>query len=312
MRRSQLVLLALAVAAVSTAGPLIREADAPALAVAAWRNLLAAGALGVFVAARRRPEPLDAPTRRQVVLAGVLLAGHFATWVPSVQMTTVSSSVALVCTTPVWTALLARLRGELVTRREWIGIAVAIAGVLVLSGVDLSVSRRALAGDALALAGGILAAGYLVVGAGIRRTVSTTVYTFGCYGVAGVLLAAATGAAGDRLAGFDGRTWLVLLAMAAGPQLLGHSLFNRVLPEVGTTVVSVAILLEVLGASLLAWWWSGETPPVAAIPAAAFLLGGVTLVATANSGARTSAASPGSPATLATPPRRPPSRSGSA
>ena len=137
---------------------------------------------------------------------------------------------------------------------------------------------RALAGDALALAGGALAAGYVRVGAEVRRTVPNPVYTLGCYGVAGVLLGLACLGGGEDLAGFDARTWWVIVALTVGPQLLGHSVFNRVLPDVGPTVVSVAVLLEVVGAALLAWWWFGEVPPAAAIPATALILAGVGLV----------------------------------
>lgn len=280
MHRRDLGLLAVAVAAVSTSGPLIREADAPALAIASWRNLLATAVLLLVVAARHRRDAaaLGQRERRLTAIAGVLLAGHFATWVPSIGLTTVASSVALVCTQPVWSAALASRAGEPVGRRTWMGVGLALAGVVVLSGVDLAVSGRALAGDALALAGGALAAGYVRVGAEVRRTVPNPVYTLGCYGVAGVLLGLACLGVGDDLGGFDARTWWVIIALTVGPQLLGHSVFNRVLPDVGPTVVSVAVLLEVVGAALLAWWWFGEVPPAAAIPATALILAGVGLV----------------------------------
>jgi len=282
VRRADAAWLALGVVAVSTSAPLIREADAPALSIAAWRNLLAAGVLAVVVLGvgrhRRRLRALDRAERSTISLAGLLLAGHFATWVPSIERTTVASSVALVCTQPVWTALLARARGDAVGRRTWAGIAVALVGVLVLTGVDVRADADALVGDALALAGGVLAAGYVTAGAAARRTVPNAVYTLGCYGVAGVLVGALALGAGDDLGGYDARTWGLLVAVTVGPQLLGHSVFNRVLPDVGATVVSVAVLLEVVGAALLAWWWSGEVPPAAAVPAAALLLGGVGLV----------------------------------
>ena len=280
MHRRDLGLLAVAVVAVSTSGPLIREADAPAFAIASWRNLLAVAALAVVVLARHRRDAaaVDARDRRLTTLAGLLLAGHFATWVPSINLTTVASSVALVCTQPVWAAALASRAGEPVGRRTWIGVALALGGVVVLSGVDLAVSGRALFGDALALAGGALAAGYVHVGAVVRRTVANPVYSLGCYAVAGVLLGVACLGSGDDLVGFDARTWWVIIALTVGPQLLGHTVFNRILPDVGPTVVSVAILLEVVGAALLAWWWFGEVPPAAAIPATALILAGVGLV----------------------------------
>jgi drug/metabolite transporter (DMT)-like permease len=270
------------VAAVSTAAPLIREADAPALAIAAWRNLLAVPILlaMVLVAHRQAVAATDTRQRRLTVFAGLLLGAHFATWVPSLELTTVASSVALVCTQPVWSALFARWRGEEVRRRTWAGIGLALGGVVLLTGVDLSVSGEALAGDMLALAGGVLAAAYVTVGAEVRRDVPNPVYTLGCYGVAGILLGFLALGSGQAMTGFDSRTWLILVALMIGPQLLGHSVFNRVLPSVGPTVVSVSILLEVLGSTLLAWWLFDEVPEAAAIPAGVLLLAGLYVVAT--------------------------------
>ncbi|MGH9005487.1 MAG: DMT family transporter [Acidimicrobiia bacterium] len=270
----------LAVAAVSTAAPLIRGAEAPSLAVAFWRNALAVAVLVPVAATRRRAEvaALRPPQRRGALLAGVFLAAHFATWVPSLSFTTVASSVALVATQPVWAALMARARGERVPGQAWAGIALALAGAVALSGVDLSISPRALLGDALALAGGILAAAYVTLGAEVRQTVSTTVYTTICYATAASLLAAMCLTGGQPLSGYDAGTWATLVALTAGPQLLGHSLVNRVLRTTSATVVSVAILFEIVGSSLLAWAAFGETPPAGAYPAAVLIAAGVVLV----------------------------------
>lgn len=284
MRRSDLGLLGVGVVAVSTSAPLIRKAEAPALAIAAWRNLFAAAALLLLVAAvrshRRRAAGLDRRERWLIACSGLFLTGHFATWVPSIGLTTVASSVALVCTQPVWAALLSRRMGIAVGRRTWFGTAVALAGVVVLTGVDVSIDVDALLGDVLALAGGMFGAAYTVAGAEVRRTVSNAVYTLGCYGLAGLALGLLTLGSGDDLVGFDARTWWVLVALTVGPHLLGHSVFNHVLPAVGATVVSVTLLLEVAGAALLAWWWLGEIPPLAAVPAGLLLLAGVGLVVT--------------------------------
>jgi drug/metabolite transporter (DMT)-like permease len=277
-----LALIAVAVVAVSTAAPLIREASAPALAVAFWRNAMALAVVvpAALLSPRTRAETgaLTARRRTLAVSAGVLLAAHFATWVPSLSFTTVASSVALVATQPVWAALIAHLRGEEVPVQAWAGIGVAVSGAAVLTGVDLAISARALLGDALALAGGILAAGYVTVGAEVRRTTSTTLYTAICYSTAAVLLLAACLAGGQPVTGYDGRTWAVLAALAAGPQLLGHSLVNRVLRTTSPTVVSVAILFEIVGATVLAWVLFGETPPAGAYPGAVLIAAGVVLV----------------------------------
>jgi drug/metabolite transporter (DMT)-like permease len=273
--RGDLGLLGVAVLAVSTSGPLIRYAAAPALAVAMWRNVLALPVLAP--SALRAPRP-TAQELRLVALSGAFLAAHFATWIPSLSYTTVASSVALVATQPVWAALIARARGEHVHREVWIGIGVALVGVLVLSGVDLSISARALFGDLLALVGGALAAAYVSVGSHVRRSVGTAVYTTGSYGVASVLLLAACVVSGRQLVGYETGTWLAILALVVGPQLLGHTLVNTVLRSISATAVSVAILFEVVGATVLAALWFGETPPLAAVPAGLLIFSGVIVV----------------------------------
>ncbi|MGH9210515.1 MAG: DMT family transporter [Acidimicrobiales bacterium] len=290
-----LVLLALAVVAVSTSAPLIRGAEAPTLAIAFWRTILALPVTGGVLLLRgagragRPRQPglgdLDALARRRSVAAGLFLAAHFATWVPSLSFTSVASSVALVSSTPIWSALLARHRGQPVTARTWRGIAVALGGVVLLTGVDLTVTPRALFGDALALAGGILAAFYLEAGAEVRRETSTAVYTTVCYSVAAAALLAVCLVARQPLGGYDGETWLLLGAITLGPQLLGHTVVNRVLRTTSPTLVSVAILGEIVFAALLAWAFFDEVPPAAAIPAAVLLAVGVVTVVRAGGSA---------------------------
>lgn len=266
----------------SFSAPLIREAAAPALVIAMYRNVFASGVIVPVAFVRHRDEVRRLRTstqeRRLSVLAGAMLAGHFAAWVPSLSFTSVASAVALVSTQPIWAALIARARGDHVPRRAWLGIGIAFTGTIVLSGVDLSVSGRALFGDALAVLGGILAAAYVTLGSDARRTMSTTVYTSVCYSVAGVLLLVACLASGKDLLHYDAKTWWIFVAITIGPQLLGHSVVNRVLRTTSATVVSVAILFEVVGATLLAWWWFGETPPAGAYPAAVLIGAGVVLV----------------------------------
>jgi drug/metabolite transporter (DMT)-like permease len=198
--------------------------------------------------------------------------------VPSLRFTSVASATAIVCTQPVWVALIARATGHDVPRRAWLGIAISLVAVLVLTGVDVSLDRQALIGDVLALLGGVFAALYTVAGATVRRTVSTTSYTALCYSTAAVALLAACLVGGVQLGGFSSRTWVQLLALTLGAQLLGHSLFNLVLRSTSATVVSLVLLLEVPGAALIAAAALGQTPPLAAIPAALLLLLGLGIV----------------------------------
>jgi drug/metabolite transporter (DMT)-like permease len=273
-------LIVLGVSAVSTSGPLIKAAAAPAFAVSFWRNALASALLIPYTLLRHRAE-LTSLSKREVrlaLVAGGLLALHFATWIPSLSFTTVASSTALVATQPVWAALIARYQGDSIPGIGWAGIWLSVVGAGLLTGIDLHFDARALTGDVLALVGGWFAAAYVTVGAEVRRTVSTTVYTTLCYATCSLLLLALILVTGTTFYGFTGDQWLAIVGLTAGAQLLGHSVFNRVLKTTSATVVSIAILFEIVGATLLAALFLEETPRLAALPAALLIVAGVVLV----------------------------------
>jgi drug/metabolite transporter (DMT)-like permease len=277
--------LVVAVLATSSSAPLIAFAAAPGLALAFWRNAIGVGVIGSVAALRRRDElrSLVPSGSREVegrycVLAGLALSVHFATWVPSAQLTSVATSTALVATQPVWQGLIALGLGRRPRATTWIGIGIAVAGAVLATGADIGVSSRAVVGDVLAAAGGVAGAGYTALGERARATVSTTSYTTVCYGVCALALLVVCLAGGVRTTGFDAATWLAVLALAAGPQLLGHSMFNYALRRIPATVVSVVLLLEVPGAAILAWAWLGQAPRPAALPGLVLLVGGVAVV----------------------------------
>ncbi len=277
---ADLWLLGVAVLAISTSGPLIAACTAPALAIAFWRSALGSGATAGLVAWRHRAEvrALTGAQWRLMAWAGVLLGAHFATWVPSLRFTTVASSTALVATQPVWAALIARRRGVLIPRAAWVGIIVSLAGVLVLTGVDFALTPRALIGDALALAGAVLAALYVTVGEQVRASTSNPTYTAICYAGAAVSLLGLIAVLRVPLIGFSARDWALILAITLGAQLLGHSVVNRVLATTSATVVSLAILFEMPGSTLIAAGWLGQIPPWQIIPAVVLLFLGIALV----------------------------------
>jgi drug/metabolite transporter (DMT)-like permease len=163
-----------------------------------------------------------------------------------------------------------------------------MVGALLLTGADLTVSGDALIGDGLALLGGVFAACYMTAGSEVRRSVTTTTYTALCYSTTSVLLLVVCLVGRQSLSGYDGRDWLRLLALAAGAQMLGHSLFNVVLKRVSPTLVSLAILFEIPGAALIAALFvAGQHVPLLALPAAALLVSGLAIVI--SSGQRESA-----------------------
>ncbi|QSB14082.1 DMT family transporter [Natronosporangium hydrolyticum] len=275
--------LFVAVVGVSSSAPLIAYAAAPALAVAYWRNALAVAVLAPVATALPTPRRelrtlLTGPEGRVSIVAGVALAAHFGAWVPSVRMTTVAAATALVATQPVWQGLIARAQGRQLPRAMWWGISLAVAGAVATTGADLAGSLRAVAGDGLALLGAVAGAVYTAAGERVRATVSTLSYTTVCYSSCTVVLLAVCLAGGVPLTGYPATAWLAIGGLVLGAQLLGHSMFSYALRRVSAPTVSVLILLEVPGATLLGWWWLGQLPEPATWPGLTLLVIGVAVV----------------------------------
>lgn len=276
------LVLLVGIVAVSAGAIFVRLADAPALAVAAWRSGLAALILLPFTVRRALREWWAAgiPERRVALLSGACLALHFACWIASLSFTTVASSLVLVDTTPVWVALAAPwLLRERPSRLQVAGIAAAFSGALVLGAGDLRLEGDAILGDLLALAGAVTATGYILAGRRVRPRFSIGSYALLAYGTAAILLFGMAAATGTPLTGFPPPTWGWLLALALGPQILGHSSYNWALRWVSAPTVSVFLLGEPILGSLWAWLFLDEVPPAPTFAGGALILAGIWLAA---------------------------------
>lgn len=273
------LLAVVALLGVSASGPLMAATAAPALVIAFWRNAAATAVLAPF-AVRRRSDLAGLRWRdlRGTVFAGVMLAVHFAAWVGALKLTTVAAATALTCTQLVWVVAIDRLRGVRPGRRVVVGCTVASVGVLVVSGVDFTVSSRALLGDLLAIVGGLGAALYLVAGEGARRRLTTTHYTTLCYGVCALVLAVGCVVTGASFVGYDARVWLLLASVTVCAQLLGHSVLNHLLVVMSPTVISLLLLLEVPAAALLAAAFLGQAPPAGVYLGLGLVVAGLVVV----------------------------------
>jgi drug/metabolite transporter (DMT)-like permease len=269
--------LVVAVLAISWAGPLVRFTDAPALAVAAWRLTLSVLFIAAVLVVRRTPPPRLAPRDWLLAFtAGLFLAAHFWSWIASLDLTTISSSVVLVSTQPVFVAMLsAVVLGEAATRRQWAGIIIAVVGAGIIAWGDFGMGRDAVVGDLLALAGAVFVSIYYVIGRRLRLMVDLWWYIGIIYGIAAVvLLAAAFLMPSVRLTGYSGSDWLVFAALAAGPMMLGHTGVNYALRYVRAYVANLAVLGEPVGATIIAWL----LPAIAEVPGPQTLVGGLTIL----------------------------------
>ncbi|WP_162248829.1 DMT family transporter [Aeromicrobium sp. Root472D3] len=274
------LLVVVAILGVSASGPLMAGASAPALAIAFWRNALGTIAIAPVVAPRARRElaTLGRDLWRTTVFAGVMLAVHFATWVTALKMTSVAAATAMVSMQVVFVVVIDRFRGELTPRSVIGGISLAIVGVLVITGVDFSLSARALVGDLLALVGGLTAALYMIAGSRVRERLSTGSYTVACYGICAATLLVACVVAQVEMVDFSGRTWLAIVGVTICAQLLGHSVLNHLLAVMSPGLISLLLLLEVPGAAILAGIFLDQTPPVGVYAGLALILAGLVVV----------------------------------
>lgn len=281
--RAWLVIL-IGVLATSFAAIFIRFAHSegiPSLAIAAGRLTLAALALTPF-ALRQHIPALRALTRGELLLAaisGVLLAVHFASWIASLEYTSVLVSVVLVCTSPLWVALLERLAFQVRLHPPVLaGLVIAIAGGVLIGagGSDSAAPGRApVLGGLLALAGAVAMACYLVIGRKLRAKLPLLPYVWLVYGCAALALLAAVALTQTPLAGYSsqGYLWIVLLALV--PQLIGHSSLNYALRYLSATYVSIATQMEPIGSAIAAFLFFGEQPAALQIVGSAAILAGV-------------------------------------
>ena len=280
--------LAVGLLAVSTAAVLIRLVEgASSLAIAFWRITFAALLFSPvwFSSARRQALAALTPRARWHLLgAGVFLGAHFALWISSLQYTSLASSVLLVTTNPIWVGLLSPwLIGERPTRRTWIGILLAMVGAIIVGfEPDTGEYANPALGNALALAGGLAASGYLMLSRSVRPSLDFGAYSAATLTGAWVVLALAVAATNVPLVGYDASTWALFAAMALGPQLLGHGSLVWALRWVGADIVAVVLLGEPIGAALLAWYVLGEAPPDAAWMGGPLLLAGIGIVLSAG------------------------------
>lgn len=244
-----------AILCMSTASIMIRFCTAPAMVIALYRVGFTTGLAGV-IEGRSLPENIAAIEREDLLYilgAGFFLALHFAFWITSLSYTTVSSSVLFTNLQVVFVLILSVIfLKDKLNRPIIIGILVALVGCLFIAGGDLSSGR--ILGDMLALASGLFIAIYFLIGRKIRPRVNTFTYTFMVSGAAVVVLLAGTLAGGWSLTGYPAGDWLLFFLMALGPGIGGHAILNWALKYVQAPIVSVSILGESVGASILAFF----------------------------------------------------------
>lgn len=291
------LLLLIGILAVSTAAILIRLIllEASALVIAAYRLALSAliSGLLLLISHKSKRTQLNRKDIGLLVLSGVFLSAHFAAWITSLEFISVSSSVILVTTTPLWVALLSPVvLKEKVSSRFYWGMAVAIIGGICiaisspcrLSSVGLRCSgsvfergSQTLWGMALALFGAWMASGYMLIGRKMRLKMDNLSYTTAVYTVSAIVLILVVILRGEKVLGYSPQIYALFVALAVIPQLLGHSVLNYSLEVLPATVVSMALLGEPIGSTILAVIFLNEIPSTLEIIGGIFILLGIVI-----------------------------------
>ncbi|MDD3643011.1 MAG: DMT family transporter [Candidatus Krumholzibacteria bacterium] len=267
----------------SFAAVFVRLAQGEAATVAALRLLFSTAVLLPWVLSSKRSlDGLRALGPRQLgllALSGLFLALHFLTWIASLSLTNVTSSIVFVTTSPLFVALYSAIfGGERIAPPVWAGIAVTCAGGIILAGGGIASGGESWKGDLLAVTGAAAVAGYFILGSRLRRELPLIVYIFPVYATAAAALCAVAAALGNPLTGLDGRTYLYTFLMAVICQVSGHSLLNWALSRMQATLVATATLGEPVGTALLAWLVLREAPGLLDVAGGAVILGGVFIV----------------------------------
>jgi drug/metabolite transporter (DMT)-like permease len=284
MPKNPYVVLALSLLGISFAGPLVRLSSADPVVIAVWRLGFSLVIVAGFLVATRQWRDWKKITRGEAVLAvagGIALALHFWAWNASIHLTTIAASVTLVSLQPaVVAAISAVALREAPSRRQLLGIGIAIAGALVIAAPDLRADvglggNRPLLGNLLAISAAFTAAIYYTIGRRLRSTLGIWAYVTIVYSAAFVTLAVIAVARGIALGPQPPREMAIFAALAVGPMLIGHTGMNWALKFLPAYVVNLTVLGEPVGATLL----GAFIPAIRQIPTVATLAGGAIVLA---------------------------------
>ena len=268
---------------IGSSGPLIAKSSMPISTLVFWRNL--GGALIMAPFAIRSGELTAKKNRRLLLisaLAGVFLAAHFLAFFASMRFTTVAAGTALAALQPIFAALYMKFKGAKISSQSLAGMVLAFASLLLITGVDFTVSTRAFLGDLFGILCGALAAAYMIIGSGVQKSLATSTYTTVCFASCALTTLIVSAFTGSALLHFPGVQWLYLLGLIIGAQFLGHTLFNMTLKRVSPVVVSLIVFFEVPVSAIIAWGWLHQHPSAGTIPGIIGLLIGCAIFVLRN------------------------------
>jgi drug/metabolite transporter (DMT)-like permease len=271
--------LLLAVFAMSCSSILVRLTHTPPIVLAFYRQLFSAVILLPFVRGSREIV-LSRRDYGLLILSGLFLAMHFATWITGLFYTTVARATLFVDLQPVWASILgAVFLRERLSRLEILGVLIVTIGGILSSGLHFTGSSQSTTfGDLLCVAGGIAGAAYLLIGRKVRSEIPWLNYMYSVYYLSALWILV------FYLAFFrifplpDRRDLFLILGMALLPSILGHGLMNLAIRYFKAFVVNAAFLGEPILATILAYFFFREVPDIYYYIGAILVLSGLILI----------------------------------
>jgi drug/metabolite transporter (DMT)-like permease len=158
----------------------------------------------------------------------------------------------------------------------FVAIVIAVAGSIIIALGDYdsnSIGTNSILGDILALIGAWMASLYLLFGSQAQRQqLSTSSYIAIAYSTAALILSPLPLLFGVGYVGYPSQVYLYILLMAIISQIIGHTSFNWALRWLSPTLVTLTILFEPIGSSVLGYLVFAE------IPSPLVILGGLVVL----------------------------------
>lgn len=280
IEKHPMIMIVVGVLGISLSSVFVKYSMAPSAVTAAYRLLWTVVLMTpvTFGSREIRTElfQVNPKTLLRSCLSGLFLAIHFTLWFESLRHTTVASSTTIVCTEVIWVSLgyALFLKGKM-SLKEIMTIGVTLGGSVLIAFADSGSGGTHLYGDILSLLAAIAVAVYVLIGREVRKTASTTVYTYIVYSSCAAVLLLMCLIQGNALWGYGISGIIVGLLLAVFSTILGHSIFSWCLKYFSPSFVSASKLCEPVAAAILAGFLFGEIPSVMQIAGGILILGGV-------------------------------------
>lgn len=278
------IFLLIGIIAISFSSIFVKWSDASASVIAMYRLLMTNVLMLPFLWNYRKEFTIiKLRDWLRTAISGIALGLHFLFWMDSLRFTTVASSTAILTLEPIFVLVGAfLLYGVRTSRTALIAMCIAIVGAICIGWGDFQFSGDALKGDVLSLVGTIAVALHMLLGKSLRERISAYVYSFLVFLFAGLTLAVTNVFSGESFTGYPLKEWGIFFLLAFVSTIFGHYVFNWLLKYMKASSVSMTVLGEPLGASILAYFLLGETITTMQLLAGCLLLVGVALFLRSN------------------------------